>query len=88
MNIFRHRYFEKVCYGQDPLISVQLRDSRFENRGVTISDLFWLTVAQMARLDPFFPKSQGKPRVDDRRHLPEGPPYCGQLGSQKGGVDA
>ena len=47
-----------------------------------MSDLFWLTTArqgvaqrvprgdaQMARLEPFFPKSHGKPRVDDRRVL-------------------
>lgn len=34
-----------------------------------MSDLFWLTDAQMARLEPFFPKSRGKPRVDDRRVL-------------------
>ncbi|PTT94307.1 IS5/IS1182 family transposase, partial [Pseudomonas sp. HMWF031] len=32
-----------------------------------MSDLFWLTDAQMARLAPFFPKSRGKPRVDDKR---------------------
>ena len=34
-----------------------------------MSDLFWLTDAQMARFEPFFPKSHGKPRVDDRRVL-------------------
>ena len=34
-----------------------------------MSDLFWLSDAQMARLEPFFPKSQGKPRVDNRRVL-------------------
>lgn len=34
-----------------------------------MSDLFWLGDAQMARLEPYFPKSQGKPRVDDRRVL-------------------
>ncbi|MBO9399051.1 IS5 family transposase [Shimia sp. R9_2] len=34
-----------------------------------MSDLFWLTDAQLARLEPFFPKSHGKPRVDDRRVL-------------------
>ena len=34
-----------------------------------MSDLFWLTDAQMARLAPFFPRSHGKPRVDDRRVL-------------------
>ena len=30
-----------------------------------MSNLFWLTEAQMARLRPFFPKSHGRPRVDD-----------------------
>ncbi len=34
-----------------------------------MSELFWLTEAQMARLEPFFPKPHGKPRVDDRRVL-------------------
>jgi transposase len=34
-----------------------------------MSDLFWLTDAHMARLEPYFPKSHGKPRVDDRRVL-------------------
>ena len=34
-----------------------------------MSDLYWLSDAQMARLRPFFPKSHGKPRVDDKRVL-------------------
>jgi len=34
-----------------------------------MSDLFWLTDEQMERLRPFFPKSHGRPRVDDRRVL-------------------
>ena len=34
-----------------------------------MSNLFWLTEEQMERLKPFFPKSHGKPRVDDRRVL-------------------
>jgi len=34
-----------------------------------MSDLFWLSDEQMARLSPFFPKSHGRPRVDDRRVL-------------------
>ena len=34
-----------------------------------MSNLFWLTDARMARLQPFFPKSHGKPHVDDRRVL-------------------
>jgi len=34
-----------------------------------MSDLFWLTDEQMERLKPFFPKSHGGPRVDDRRVL-------------------
>lgn len=29
-----------------------------------MSNLFWLTEAQMARLQPLFPKSHGKPRVN------------------------
>ena len=36
-------------------------------RAANMSDLYWLTDAQMARLEPYFPKSHGKPRVDDRR---------------------
>ena len=32
-------------------------------------DLYWLTDEQMAKLSPFFPKSHGKPRVDDKRVL-------------------
>ena len=32
-------------------------------------DLYWLNDDQMARLVPYFPKSHGKPRVDDRRVL-------------------
>ena len=34
-----------------------------------MSELFWLTEAQVERLRPFFPKSRGKPRVDDRKVL-------------------
>jgi transposase len=34
-----------------------------------MSDLFLLTDAQMERLAPFFPKSRGRARVDDRRVL-------------------
>jgi len=35
--------------------------------GVAMSDLFWLSEAQMRRLEPYFPLSHGVPRVDDRR---------------------
>ena len=34
-----------------------------------MSDLFWLTDAQMTRLAPYFPKAHGKPRVGDMRVL-------------------
>ena len=34
-----------------------------------MSGLCWLTGEQMARLAPFYPKSHGKPRVDDKRVL-------------------
>ena len=30
-----------------------------------MSEVFWLSEAQIARLRPFFPKARGKPRVDD-----------------------
>lgn len=38
-------------------------------RRLNVSDLYWLTDEQMARLESYFPKSHGKPRVDDRRVL-------------------
>ncbi|MEO9132752.1 MAG: IS5 family transposase [Sphingomonas sp.] len=34
-----------------------------------MSDLHWLSDEQMARLQPYFPRSHGRPRVDDRRVL-------------------
>lgn len=34
-----------------------------------MSNPFWLTEAQMARLQPFFRKGHAKPRGDDRRGL-------------------
>lgn len=34
-----------------------------------MSDLYWLTDEHMARLQPYFPKSHGRKRVDDRRVL-------------------
>jgi transposase len=36
-----------------------------ELMGVTMRDHLWLTDAQMTWLRPFFPKSHGKPSVDD-----------------------
>ena len=32
-----------------------------------MSDLIWLSKAQMRRIEPYFPRSHGVPRVDDRR---------------------
>jgi transposase len=34
-----------------------------------MGEVFWLTEAQVTRLRPFFPKSRGRARVDDRRVL-------------------
>ena len=34
-----------------------------------MSDLIWLSQAQMRRIAPYFPLSHGVPRVDDRRVL-------------------
>ena len=35
--------------------------------GAAMSNLFWLSAAQMRRIEPWFPLSHGMPRVDDRR---------------------
>jgi transposase len=35
--------------------------------GVAMSDLIWLSDAQMQEIAPYFPLSHGVPRVDDRR---------------------
>jgi transposase len=32
-----------------------------------MSDLIWLSAAQMRRIEPYFPLSHGVPRVDNRR---------------------
>jgi transposase len=34
-----------------------------------MSDLIWLSEAQMRQIEPYFPLSHGMPRVDDRRVL-------------------
>jgi transposase len=34
-----------------------------------MSNLYWLSEAQMERLRPYFPKARGRARVDDRRVL-------------------
>ena len=36
-----------------------------------MSDLFWLTPEQLRRIEPYFPPSQGIPRVDDLRVVSE-----------------
>ncbi len=45
------------------------RDSRLRKCSGAMSDLYWLTDEQMGRLSAFFPKSHGKPQVDDKRVL-------------------
>ena len=32
-----------------------------------MSDCYWLTKTQLERIKPYFPRSHGRPRVDDRR---------------------
>ena len=39
-------------------------------KGFVVSDLFLLTFGQMSKIEPFFPKSHGVARVDDRRVIP------------------
>ena len=46
---------------------ILLRGDSSSARRLTDGNLFWLTDAQMVRLQPLFPKCHGKPRVDDRR---------------------
>jgi transposase len=42
-------------------------DDFFHQGGHRMSDLFWLTPAQLNRIKPHFPVSHGVPRVDDLR---------------------
>ena len=51
----------------EPIMEICLFYKGYEITVDYMSDLFWLMDAQMARLAPFFPKSHGKPRIDDRR---------------------
>ena len=37
--------------------------------GPATSEQFWLSEEQVKRLAPYFPRSRGKARVDDRRVL-------------------
>jgi len=34
-----------------------------------MSDHYWLTEAQLERIQPYFPRSHDMPRVDDRRAI-------------------
>jgi len=45
----------------------RLADSLAALGGAAMSDLIWLSQAQMRRIEPYFPRSHGVPRVDDRR---------------------
>ena len=46
---------------------MRLIDSMAAQGGAAMSDLIWLSEAQMRRIEPYFPLSHGVPRVDDRR---------------------
>lgn len=54
---------------QDALIFRQGSGSRLPKRSVLTNDLYWSSDAQMAKFEPFFPKLQGKQRMDDKRVL-------------------
>jgi putative transposase len=47
----------KTCAGHDSSGQEDLR----------MADHYWLTENQLERIKPYFPRSHGKPRVDDRR---------------------
>jgi transposase len=38
-----------------------------EQEVLFMSDYFWLSEAQLSKIEPYFPLSHGVPRVDDRR---------------------
>jgi transposase len=44
-----------------------LTDSLMAPGGASMSDLFWMSRAQMRRIELYFPLSHGVARVDDRR---------------------
>jgi transposase len=44
------------------VIMIQVRQE-----DLSMSDQFWLTETQLKRIEPYFPKSRGVPRMDDRR---------------------
>jgi len=46
--------------------SCATRDSIGQEK-LPMSDHYWLTETQFERIRPYFPRSHGKPRVDDRR---------------------
>jgi putative transposase len=48
-------------------VQLSIIDSVAARGGVAMSDLIWLSEAQMRRIEPYFPLSHGVPRVDDRR---------------------
>jgi len=46
-----------------------MADSMAARGGVAMSDLIWLSEAQMRRIEPYFPLPHGVPRVDGRRTI-------------------
>jgi len=46
--------------------SCAIRDSNGQEE-LPMPDHYWLTKAQLERIQPYFPRSHGRPRVDDRR---------------------
>jgi len=55
--------------GSGPIDGAPLFCFTAPKRSGNMGNLFWLTDAQMAGLEPRFPMSHGKPRVDARRVL-------------------
>tara|TARA_R110002072_G_scaffold28702_9_gene91817 strand:+ start:5159 stop:5395 length:237 start_codon:yes stop_codon:yes gene_type:complete len=59
----------RIVLGSVPIDLSEAARFTVQKRGGDMSDLFWLSDAQMARPEPYFPKSHGKLHVDDRRVL-------------------
>ncbi|GBQ91485.1 transposase [Asaia krungthepensis NRIC 0535] len=65
------------------MIWVDISDSVSSKR-LEMSDLEWLTDEQVAHLEPFFPRSHGRLRVDDRLTLSGEPQWAALAGCSAG----
>ena len=69
LNLFGNAVLSSgLVLGSGPIEGIH-RASFTVQGGAAMSELFWLSGAQLRRIEPCFPLSHGMPRVDDRRVL-------------------